>query len=777
MSPALFPLSFCSLLGVCAALPAQQLPVTGVDADATSSMSMPLVPIHTAVDDPAGGAYGTWAAGPGYKASFDDGMTFVPMLGADAPESARLHWRTASVRVGAHELLGDAPRGHRAGDLRYEYRNGAVVEAYEVRHDGLEQTFVIAERPAASGDLVIVGEVDGNVVGAPRTAQHAALSWSLESFGGRAVIGYGAATAIDAAGRQWPMSTAYDDGHVTLRLDAAALAAARFPLVVDPLLGNLVFTMIPGLRDVDVLRDDEQSADNVWLVYSAHASATDADLFVVRQDDAFVSGGEAVVYADVTTGWSTFGGQLAGTGGSNAGKVIAAFTRDFPNGLRRVRWHLHAKNDLTLTTGFGQLATVSGTNESSPDVGGSRASSVGSHALIVYQRDTGATWSNTATSEVLAARIDVTVGINGSVLDSAIPLGASSGDEELPSINQEAQGGVGYSWLVAWQFHNNTFDGDWDVVAQRVHADYGFDGNPRYIANSDAHEMSPKVAGADGRYLIAFTDKTSPLTKPLEVEADTISARRVSWPHTAPNGQLPFPRRTVMSNANFSLQLGGCAFDLDTRSHWAVLAADVAVGTRSVRLAKLGYEGAVVEELPCYQAASYELRNGGVCFDGDGHRFLAVYGFDNLTTTQRLIATRLAYQGVAAPTVYNTSCAQNTTVSHAGCQHVGSQFETFTVNSTLPGVGALFAASLNSANGSLQPFGMNGCVLSVDPTAPYLLGTVLLVTDAVGDATLTLPVPSTLPPFPLFTQWLLLDPAANPAGISTTAGLAVPFAR
>ena len=39
------------------------------------------VPIHTLSSDPVGGEYGFWAAGPSYKASFDDGVTYFPVLG------------------------------------------------------------------------------------------------------------------------------------------------------------------------------------------------------------------------------------------------------------------------------------------------------------------------------------------------------------------------------------------------------------------------------------------------------------------------------------------------------------------------------------------------------------------------------------------------------------------------------------------------------------------------------------------------------------------------
>ncbi len=62
------------------------------------SFAVQRVPIHTAPDDPIGGAYGTLAAGATYKVSFEGDMTFVPVLGADYPHNQPLSWRTTSFR-------------------------------------------------------------------------------------------------------------------------------------------------------------------------------------------------------------------------------------------------------------------------------------------------------------------------------------------------------------------------------------------------------------------------------------------------------------------------------------------------------------------------------------------------------------------------------------------------------------------------------------------------------------------------------------------------------
>ena len=60
-----------------------------------------------------------------------------------------LRWRTTSAKVGEVELVQDAPQHHRA-DFRYEYRFGPITEAYDVLAEGLEQTFVLHQRPSTA---------------------------------------------------------------------------------------------------------------------------------------------------------------------------------------------------------------------------------------------------------------------------------------------------------------------------------------------------------------------------------------------------------------------------------------------------------------------------------------------------------------------------------------------------------------------------------------------------------------------------------------------------
>jgi hypothetical protein len=270
------PLAFTAFLA--SGLLAQDPQSRSFAGDATVEATDLRIPVHTHAEDPS---YGTWAAGGSYKACFDGGMTFYPELGPDYPHNQPLAWRTASVRVGDQELLtgGRAPAMSHS-EFRVEYAHGAVTEAYDVRTEGLEQTFVFAQRPAANGDLCITGALRSVLV-APRTAP-AVTDLVFSDENGMPILRYGRAVAIDVHGDSFPMTTSYLDGRITLRLAAADLARAEFPLVVDPLLavsytsqlGNAV-----ALGDLDA-KSYGSGSITATVCYTRHFSALDSDITV-----------------------------------------------------------------------------------------------------------------------------------------------------------------------------------------------------------------------------------------------------------------------------------------------------------------------------------------------------------------------------------------------------------------------------------------------------------------------------------------------------------------
>ena len=219
-----------------------------------------VVPLHAPPADPAFGDGALWGAGTGYKARFTaDTVTVIPYLGRSVAANRSLTWRTHSIEV-AGELRDPSPasdRSRRAGPHRFEVVRGPVVEAWELRPDGVEQTFHLAERPTCGGDLVVCGSLHGTHL-APAVASgraHATIGWS-DAESGQPVLDYGAATLVDADGRRVALPTRWSPAggtrvDVELRVGAAVLAAARFPVTIDPLLAP---------RFARVVADDEAVA-------------------------------------------------------------------------------------------------------------------------------------------------------------------------------------------------------------------------------------------------------------------------------------------------------------------------------------------------------------------------------------------------------------------------------------------------------------------------------------------------------------------------------------
>jgi len=124
----------------------------------------------------------------------------------------------------------------RVSGSRISYMRGAgIVERYDVLEAGVEQSFVLRRRWPGGGDLAITGSLDADQeLGEPLPDGSGGLIVPLADGSWR--LRYGAVTAIDAAGARRAGAVAIADGQVTITVDGAWLAAAAYPVVVDPLL-------------------------------------------------------------------------------------------------------------------------------------------------------------------------------------------------------------------------------------------------------------------------------------------------------------------------------------------------------------------------------------------------------------------------------------------------------------------------------------------------------------------------------------------------------------
>jgi hypothetical protein len=252
-------MALCSLLGMAAAaaLPAQAGPA------GTPALGAPAPGATAAVAVPtADGAI--VAAGPDYRLTCDrDGVTFTPQPSSPGASGEPLHLALAAVRRGeTTTCLGPAATLPLAvGTTRIHYRHTpSLTEVYDLRPDGVEQSFVFAERPAGAGDVVVRLAVTTRL---PRTV---ANDDGVRFARGGCGVTFGAVTGVDAHGATARGSIRAGDGYLEWILPAAFVDQAAYPMVLDPLIGS-AFSIASTSGTDDVLPNISYDASsNRYLV-------------------------------------------------------------------------------------------------------------------------------------------------------------------------------------------------------------------------------------------------------------------------------------------------------------------------------------------------------------------------------------------------------------------------------------------------------------------------------------------------------------------------------
>lgn len=222
-------------------------------------------------------------AGPDYRVRFAAGaVDFSANQG-----NAGLRFTLDAVRRGATTLFAGptATLPHTDGtQVRYPHAP-TLTEIYELRGEGVEQSFRFTERPVGRGDLVVRGRITTEL---PLTAaSDAGVRFGSSDSGG---ITFGAVTGIDANGTTVRGSIRAAGDHVEWVLPAAFVDAAVYPLLLDPLIGN-AFTIgnEPGDDIMPSVAYDE-TTDRYLVVWNLVQTSTVAE---VR--GRFVSGAGAPI--------------------------------------------------------------------------------------------------------------------------------------------------------------------------------------------------------------------------------------------------------------------------------------------------------------------------------------------------------------------------------------------------------------------------------------------------------------------------------------------------
>jgi len=747
-----------------APLPAQPAAATVLEVPALADMR---VPIHTRPRDAVAGEYGTWTAASTFKASFHDGFVFYPYLGPSYPENLPLRWTTVSVTAGG-EPIADVGAGarHVRADWRYEYRYAGLTEAYDVRADGVEQSFVIGNRPASPGDIEVTGRVT-TILRADTATTLAAAHTSLTFCDRQAnpLVRYGEAHAVDAIGQRAAALTTFDGVHIRLLVPAAFVARATFPLTIDPLTSRVnLTTAATTVQSPAIGHDAESVAANVMVSYSRPFSGGDLDGFAILTNADFSN--PTVVYSDVSNSWSSVRSAVAYVGAAD--RWVVCFEQDHTTPMlntHRLSLYFHDRANTTANSGVA-VSHYPATNECIwyPSLGGTSggALATGVHALLAYQADITSTEENTRFSKVYSVLVDCATRTVGT--RAVVDNGVLDGDNELPCVSPESSGGV-TSWVVAWEQFNNVLAGARvEVILSRRTATNASGGHAVAgpFSGPARHALQPRVAGRNGRYCVSMVRALGRSLSGTGVGSELI-AQRFDWSDSS-GAPVKLAARVVHGGA--ALRNGGIAFDDSTSSHWALACEDESSLNGGAMVVRVGYSGAVTEAV-MLQAGASATWAPDVAFNSTTREFLCVHGSDE-GTAQTVIGRRLQYPPEASNVGYGTACGPGTIT--ASSPYAGSEFFRIRLGGVSGSTPAALLLSLGSAAVPLNFLGAPGCVLDVS-TAP---GAYLLTIASTATAGAPLPLPDA-PLFTgdLFVQWAYAAPGLNAAGLGATQGLRI----
>ena len=310
------------------------------------------------------------ALGAGFQASFETGSVVVtPLLGARAPRSMPLRMTFDSLTRGNTVIsrgAGDAlPSFDDRDKVIYSHANG-VVEQYVDTAAGLKQSFVIDQRPAGQGDLVVLIAVETEL---ESSMLDSGVAFNAPGLGG---LKFGAVVGIDAEGRRAQGRLEFDGAMLRLSLPGGFVDTAVYPLDLDPLIGG---TFNTGRSFNDFHPDSAYDKD--WgvfcVVFQSDPSQLDANLFAVIIDG--VTG--AWVHGPLPIAGSGVAGRAergAVANSDESGRFFIVWEDDSA-GNEDIRGRSVAASDGSLSPVFD--IAVGPHDEATPDVGGTTGTSPG----------------------------------------------------------------------------------------------------------------------------------------------------------------------------------------------------------------------------------------------------------------------------------------------------------------------------------------------------------------------------------------------------------------
>ncbi|MCC6543779.1 MAG: hypothetical protein IT392_04670, partial [Nitrospirae bacterium] len=177
-----------------------------------------------------------WVEDPAYRVEFTpDAITYYQKQSEHGKKDNRLQFRLVSIKAAdkLFSLNGSSSLISEENSVTY-LRTPHVKEIYEVRKDGVEQSWVI-ERALAdkTGDLIIHGELSTQL--SHRSNENGGIDFFSKD--GEYVTSYGKVVVIDNSGKRITLSPQYEGSRLTITVPEKWLNEADYPVIVDPVLG------------------------------------------------------------------------------------------------------------------------------------------------------------------------------------------------------------------------------------------------------------------------------------------------------------------------------------------------------------------------------------------------------------------------------------------------------------------------------------------------------------------------------------------------------------
>src|SRR3990170_1138540 len=164
-----------------------------------------------------------------------DAITYYQKRDGQNQNSDSLQFRLISIGSSEQLFSINRPSSLISEENRVTYfRTPLIKEIYEVRKDGVEQSWII-EQPLTdnSGDMIINGMLTTQLH--PRSNNKGGIDFFNKS--GDYVTTYSNVTVIDNEGKKIILSPRYEDSRLTITVPEKWLDEAVYPVVVDPVLG------------------------------------------------------------------------------------------------------------------------------------------------------------------------------------------------------------------------------------------------------------------------------------------------------------------------------------------------------------------------------------------------------------------------------------------------------------------------------------------------------------------------------------------------------------